>query len=85
MGLLFLLSLSHAKKKRIRRALTSLKYPLIIRPHFFSFFVATIFETATLTWWNGLRGLMALLGYAGRRSTPGRCNLPVRSIGKGPD
>lgn len=33
------------------------------------------FETATLTWWDGLRGLIILLGYAGGSYTPGRFNL----------
>ena len=38
------------------------------------------FEAATLTWWDGLRGLMILLGYTGGSYTPGRFNLAGQAI-----
>ena len=40
-------------------------------------------EAATLTWWDGLRGLMILLGYAGGSYTPGRFNLAGQAIRRG--
>ena len=39
------------------------------------FYFSVPFEAATLTWWDGLRDLMILLGYAGGSYTPGRFNL----------
>lgn len=38
------------------------------------------FEAATLMWWDGLQGLMILLGYTGGSYTPGRFNLAGQAI-----